>query len=91
MNKTVIIIISVAAVILILLMIFANKGTAAPADTTIQDLGKVLNSGGNKKKDCRKTCSLVCKSKGIFSGRHKCKKACKSDCGRGIDVTQKSY
>lgn len=92
MNKTVLIIIGVSVLIIVALLVFSGKSEAAPVDTTIQDLGKVLNQGGNKKKDCRKTCQLVCKQRGwFFKGRSKCKKACKSDCGRGVDVTQKTY
>lgn len=79
------------SIVIILVILFSGKSAQAAPDNTIAELGAVLNAGGNKKKDCRKTCQMICKSHGIFSGRHKCKKACKADCGRGIDVTKGSY
>lgn len=84
-------IIGVSIVIILVILFSGNSAQAAP-DNTIAELGAVLNSGGNKKKDCRKTCQMICKSHGwFFKGRGKCKKACKADCGRGIDVTKNNY
>lgn len=88
MNKIIVYSLIGLAVIIILFILFSgNSNASAQTDTTFQDLGKVLSSGNEK---CSKRCRLICKSH-PFLRRGKCKRGCKADCGKGIDVSQKEY